>query len=73
MSTKYIRIRELREFNDLKQREIADILHCSQRVYSNYECGDLDIPTEVLIMLARFYNTSVDYILDLTDNKTPYK
>lgn len=58
---------------DLKQRELAEILYCSQRVYSNYECGDLDIPTEILIKLASFYNTSVDYILELTDNKHPYK
>ena len=65
----YRRIRELREDNDLKQREVAEILFCSQRVYSNYERGDLDIPTEVLIKLAKFYGTSVDYILGLTDSR----
>lgn len=69
----YRRIRELREDSDLKQRELAEILYCSQRVYSNYERGDLDIPTEVLIKLARYYGTSVDYILGLTENKQPYK
>lgn len=69
----YRRIRELREDNDLKQRELAEILYCSQRVYSNYERGDLDIPTEVLIKLAMHYGTSVDYILGLTENKNPYK
>ncbi|MDE6728570.1 MAG: helix-turn-helix domain-containing protein [Oscillospiraceae bacterium] len=69
----YKRIRELREDSDLKQRELAEILCCSQRVYSNYERGDLDIPTEVLIKLARYYGTSVDYILGLTENKQPYK
>lgn len=63
----YRRIRELREDSDLKQRELAEILFCSQRVYSNYERGDLDIPTEVLIKLANFYGTSTDYILGLTD------
>lgn len=68
----YKRIRDLREDSDLKQRELADILCCSQRVYSNYERGDLDIPTEVLIKLAKFYGTSVDYILGLTDKKEPY-
>ncbi len=73
MTTHYRRIRDLREDNDLKQRELADILGCSQRVYSNYERGDLDIPTEVLIKLARHYGVSVDYILGLTDNKIPYK
>ena len=72
MKIHYIRIRDLREDNDLKQRELAEILFCSQRVYSNYERGDLDIPTEILIRLARFYNTSVDYILGLTDRKEPY-
>lgn len=65
----YPRIRDLREDNDLKQRELAEILNCSQRVYSNYERGDLDIPTEILIRLADNYDVSVDYILGRTDNK----
>ena len=64
----YSRIRELREDNDLKQRELADILSCSQRVYSNYERGDIDIPTEILIKLAKYYDVSIDYILELTNN-----
>ncbi len=68
----YERIRNLREDADLKQRELAVILSCSQRVYSNYERGDLDIPTEILIKLADYYNTSVDYILGLTDEVKPY-
>lgn len=72
MGTYYKRIRDLREDSDLKQREVAEMLWCSQRVYSNYERGDLDIPTEVLIKLAKFYGTSVDYILGLTDRKEPY-
>lgn len=72
MAVYYKRIRDLREDSDLKQRELAEILCCSQRVYSNYERGDLDIPTEVLIKLAKFYGTSVDYILGLTDKKEPY-
>lgn len=72
MAVYYKRIRDLREDSDLKQRELAEILCCSQRVYSNYERGDLDIPTEVLIKLAKFYRTSVDYILELTDKKEPY-
>ncbi|WP_246105488.1 helix-turn-helix domain-containing protein [Sporomusa termitida] len=50
---------------------MALILNCSQRVYSNYERGDLDIPTEILIKLANFYNVSIDYILNRTDVKTP--
>ena len=63
----YKRIYELREDNDLKQREIAKILNCSQRVYSNYERGDLDIPTEILIKLAKYYDVSTDYILGISD------
>lgn len=64
----YRRIRDLREDHDLKQREVADYLNCSQRVYSNYELGQRDIPTEVLIRLAEYYHVSVDYILGLTPN-----
>ena len=64
----YQRIRDLREDHDLKQREIADYLYCSQRVYSNYELGQRDIPTDVLIRLSNFYNVSVDYLLGLTNN-----
>lgn len=64
----YQRIRDLREDRDLKQRQLADFLHCSQQVYSNYELGQRDIPTEVLIKLSAFYNVSVDYLLGLTNN-----
>lgn len=69
----YKRIYELREDNDLKQREIAKVLNCSQRVYSNYERGDLDIPTEILIKLAKYYDVSTDYILGISDKKKPNK
>ena len=65
----YPRIRNLREDKDLTQREMGEILSCSQRVYSNYERGDLDIPTEILIKLAKFNNTTTDYILGLTNKK----
>ena len=64
----YQRIRDLREDHDLKQRQVADFLNCSQQVYSNYELGQRDIPTDVLIRLAEFYNVSTDYILGLTSN-----
>ncbi len=64
----YRRIRDLREDRDLKQRQIAEILNCSQQVYSNYELGQRDIPTDVLIRLSNFYNVSVDYLLGLTSN-----
>ena len=65
----YPRIRALREDKDLTQTDMGKILHCSQRVYSNYERGELDIPTEILIKLAKFHNTTTDYILGLTDKK----
>ncbi len=65
----YHRIRDLREDRDLTQRELGEILNCSQRVYSNYERGDLDIPTDILIKLAKFHNTTTDYILGLTDRR----
>ena len=65
----YRRIRDLREDNDLSQREVAKMLNCSQQVYSNYELGQRDIPTQVLIELSRFYKVSVDYILGLRDEK----
>lgn len=69
---KYERIRNLREDRDLTQTEIAEILNCSQRIYSNYERGDVDIPTEILIALAHYHNTSIDYLLGPTDERTPY-
>lgn len=69
----YKRIRNLREDKDLTQREMGVILSCSQRVYSNYERGDLDIPTEILIKLADFHDVSVDYILERTDNRLTNK
>ncbi len=69
----YKRIRDLREDKDLTQKQIAQILACSQRVYSDYERGVLDIPTEILIKLSRFHGVSVDYILGLTDVEKPYK
>ncbi|MBR2473090.1 MAG: helix-turn-helix transcriptional regulator [Clostridia bacterium] len=64
----YRRIRDLREDRDLTQKELAAILSCSQQVYSNYELGRRDIPTDVLIKLSSFYNVSTDYILEVSDN-----
>ena len=68
----YKRIRELREDADLKQKDMAEYLHCSQVAYSRYELGLRDIPTEVLIELAKFHKTSTDYLLGLTNDKKPY-
>lgn len=66
----YRRIRDLREDHDLTQKEMAKQLNCSQQVYSNYELGQRDIPTDILIKLAQFYHVSTDYILGLSENKT---
>ena len=62
------RIRDLREDSDFTQKQIAKELNCSQQVYSNYELGQRDLPTDILIKLSKFYNVSVDYILELTNN-----
>lgn len=69
MNDMHRRIRDLREDHDLTQKQIADILHCSQQAYSNYELGQRDIPTSILIALAKYYHTSVDYLLGLKDEK----
>ncbi|MFC3802363.1 helix-turn-helix domain-containing protein [Cohnella sp. GCM10012308] len=68
----YARIRNLREDKDMTQTQVAAYLGCSQRIYSNYERGDVDIPTAILIKLARLLATSTDYLLGLTDVKKPY-
>ena len=68
----YQRIRDLREDNDLTQTQIAQMLGMSQTGYSKYETGENDLPTQVLIRLADFYHTSVDYLLGGTDITTPY-
>lgn len=64
----YPRIRDLREDHDYNQTEVATMLGMSQTGYSKYETGENDIPTTILIKLARFYNTSIDYLLGETDN-----
>lgn len=68
----YHRIRDLREDRDLTQTDLARYLKCSQVCYSHYELGKRDIPTQVLIQLADFYQTSVDYLLGRTDQRRPY-
>lgn len=65
----YPRIRELREDADLYQKDMAKLLRCSQQIYSDYERGKVDIPTDVLIRLAEFYRTTTDYILGLEPRK----
>ncbi len=68
----YRRIRDLREDRDLLQKDLAAYLQCTQVSYSHYELGKRDIPTDVLIRLAFFYKTSVDYLLGITDVMEPY-
>ena len=68
----YQRIRDLRTDHDLKQQQVADYLGMSQTGYSKYEVGTNDIPTQILIKLARFYSVSIDYLLGETDNPTRY-
>lgn len=68
----YHRIRDLREDHDLTQTQIGKILNMSQTGYSQYEIGKNDIPTKILIELSKYYNTSVDYLLGVTDEIKPY-
>lgn len=67
------RLRDLREDADLNQTQIAQYLGMSQTGYSKYETGENDIPTQVLIKLAKYYKTSIDYILGVSSDKSPYK
>ena len=64
-----MRLKELREDNDLKQKELAEYLHIKQNTYSQYETGVISLTAEVLIKLADYYGVSVDYLLDRTDEK----
>lgn len=70
---KYKRLKDLREDKDIFQKDVAKLLNISQQYYSEYENGKRPIPVEYLIILAKFYNTSIDYITGLTDNAKPYK
>ncbi len=67
-----IRIRDVREDLDLKQREVAQQLACDQSMYSKYERGERPIPVHILDKLADYYGTSTDYLLGRTDEREPY-
>ncbi len=67
------RLYDLRTDNDLTQQQVADYLLCNRQVYARYERGLREIPVSMLIKLADLYKTSVDYILDRTDNPNPIK
>ncbi len=67
------RIRDLREDRDMTQTQMAQYLQIHQTTYSDYEIGNLNVPIDILMKLAKFYNTSIDYIVELTNNPEPYK
>ena len=66
------RLRDLRQDHDLKQKEVAALLKIDQRVYSTYETGKRELPLRHLVFLARYYHTSTDYLLGLTNEEKPY-
>ena len=66
-----MKIRDLREDNDFTQQQIADYLRCDRSLYSRYERGEREIPLHIMVQLAKFYETSIDYLVGLTDEKTP--
>lgn len=67
-----LKIREIREDNDLTQKKISELLKCTQQTYSRYETGEITIDIYSLIKLADFYKTSTDYLLGITNEKKPY-
>ena len=67
-----MRLKALREDSDITQQEIADYLHIRQNTYSQYENSQRQLPIDVLVMLAKYFNVSTDYILELTDVRKPY-
>ncbi|MBQ8577295.1 MAG: helix-turn-helix transcriptional regulator [Clostridia bacterium] len=68
-----MRLKDIREDRDLTQKQIADYLHVKQNTYSQYENGQRQLPIDALIALARYYKTSADYLLGLTDDPRPYR
>ncbi len=68
-----MRLKDIREDSDLTQKILADYLHVKQNTYSQYENGQRKLPIDMLIALARFYHTSTDYLLGLTDERKPYR
>ncbi|WP_291299587.1 helix-turn-helix domain-containing protein [Desulfosporosinus sp. BICA1-9] len=68
-----LRIRDVREDHDLTQQQVAEYLMCDQSLYSKYERGERDVPLNIMIKLAQFYKTSIDYLVGFTENKQPYR
>lgn len=67
-----LRIRDIREDQDISQQQIADYLMCDQSLYSKYERGERTVPLEIMVKLADYYHTSIDYLVGITDQKAPY-
>ncbi|MDD6237374.1 MAG: helix-turn-helix transcriptional regulator [Clostridiales bacterium] len=68
----YQHIRDIREDHDLSQKQMAELLNIGQTTYSDYELGKINIPIEILKRLSLYFKTSIDYLLDMTDEKKPY-
>ncbi|AFQ43848.1 putative transcriptional regulator [Desulfosporosinus meridiei DSM 13257] len=68
-----LKIRDVREDHDLTQQQVAQYLMCDQSLYSKYERGERDVPLNIMIKLAKYYKTSIDYLVGLTENKKPYR
>lgn len=66
------RLEQMRNDCDLTQQQVANLLHCQREVYRRYEKGEREIPVWAVIILAKYYKTSTDYLLGLTNKKTPY-
>ncbi len=66
------RLRDMREDNDMTQAQLAEVLKIHQTTYSDYELGNLNVPIDVFIKLAKFYNTSIDYLAGVTDDPLPH-
>lgn len=66
------RLRDIRNDHDLKQKDLAKVLHVCQKTYSDYELGHVRISGESLVMLSEFYHTSIDYLMRVTDEPNPY-
>ena len=67
-----LRIRDLREDHDLSQKQVAEHLRCDQSLYSKYERGEREVPLQIMVKLAVFYQTSIDYLVGLTNEQKPY-
>ena len=68
-----LRIRDMREEKDITQQQISEYFNCDQSLYSKYERGEREVPLEIMVKLAMLFETSIDYLVRLTDNRQPYR